>query len=537
LVQRIYPSLAAALVLALVALALCAPLVGAVGRDWDADGIPNGPDNCLKEANPDQRDMDGDGEGDVCDSDRDGDGQLNASDPCPDDATNACVFPPPPPPPDADGDGVSDAEDQCPNEAGPASNAGCPVEEPPPPPPGDADVMAADDFVGRIGVQVHFTFPWTLYDDNYQALTQMMKDAHIGFVRDHISYEPGTTGDAEKYAIFRYLAANGIKATCIVDDRWVGQYPMTATKINYINTQSDNVCAYFEGQNEPDLRGGWTTSMIVDYQRQIFDAVNGSSRPGVPVAGPSVAQKTAAWTIGTSFDAYTDKGNMHPYFWSHPPMMETRDMRARLDASQAMTPGKPLIASEFGYATDLAGSVNMVSKNVQSKYMLRQLLWGAFEADFERLIIYEFMDEPHMGSGDEANFGIVHADLTPKPAYTSLKRLNALLAEPNAPSFTPQPLGYTLSGAPADVKAHVFQKSNGTHYLVMYRNLWSWDPDTRTEITNPSAPVTVNLSSPASRVVVHSPHTSATPISSTAGPLSSVNVSVPDHPVVVEVLH
>jgi beta-mannanase len=101
--QRIYPRLAAALVLALVALALSAPLAGAVGTDWDADGVRNALDNCLKQANPDQRDMDGDGKGDVCDSDRDGDGQQNASDPCPDDALNACVTPPPPPPPDPDG--------------------------------------------------------------------------------------------------------------------------------------------------------------------------------------------------------------------------------------------------------------------------------------------------------------------------------------------------------------------------------------------------------------------------------------------------
>lgn len=100
LVQRIYPTLAAALVLALVALALCAPLAGAVGGDSDSDGdgIRNRVDNCPLIANPGQRDLDSDGVGNACDSDRDGDGQLTASDPCPSDATNSCVAPPPPPP-------------------------------------------------------------------------------------------------------------------------------------------------------------------------------------------------------------------------------------------------------------------------------------------------------------------------------------------------------------------------------------------------------------------------------------------------------
>jgi Right handed beta helix region len=36
-----------------------------------------------------------------------------------------------PPPTDSDGDGVPDADDQCPNEPGPASNNGCPVDPPP----------------------------------------------------------------------------------------------------------------------------------------------------------------------------------------------------------------------------------------------------------------------------------------------------------------------------------------------------------------------------------------------------------------------
>jgi acid phosphatase type 7 len=93
---RTYQRLAVAFVLAVVALAVCAPLASAVGSDRDADGIRNGLDNCAKQYNPDQKDLDGDGKGDVCDSDRDGDGQLNVDDPCPDDALDECVAPPPP---------------------------------------------------------------------------------------------------------------------------------------------------------------------------------------------------------------------------------------------------------------------------------------------------------------------------------------------------------------------------------------------------------------------------------------------------------
>jgi hypothetical protein len=85
-------------VLALVALPVCASLAYAAGSDRDSDGIHNSSDNCPKVFNPDQKDLDGDGKGDVCDPDRDGDGQLDPNDPCPDDALDLCVAPPPPPP-------------------------------------------------------------------------------------------------------------------------------------------------------------------------------------------------------------------------------------------------------------------------------------------------------------------------------------------------------------------------------------------------------------------------------------------------------
>jgi hypothetical protein len=53
-VRKVFPKLAVAFLLALVTLALCTPLAGAVGSDWDGDGIPNGLDNCLKQPNQDQ---------------------------------------------------------------------------------------------------------------------------------------------------------------------------------------------------------------------------------------------------------------------------------------------------------------------------------------------------------------------------------------------------------------------------------------------------------------------------------------------------
>src|SRR5262249_40276370 len=48
--------------------------------DSDGDGVPDRRDNCREQPNPDQRDADGDGFGDVCDADFDQDGVVGMSD-------------------------------------------------------------------------------------------------------------------------------------------------------------------------------------------------------------------------------------------------------------------------------------------------------------------------------------------------------------------------------------------------------------------------------------------------------------------------
>ncbi len=93
-------------------------------EDWDQDGVPNAEDNCGYDPNPEQGDLDGDGEGDICDVDTDQDRIEDVHDNCPrvanfpqkdrdfDGKGDACDG-------DDDGDGVPDAKDNCPLEANP----------------------------------------------------------------------------------------------------------------------------------------------------------------------------------------------------------------------------------------------------------------------------------------------------------------------------------------------------------------------------------------------------------------------------------
>ena len=51
-----------------------------IGSDSDADGIADGADNCVLAPNPDQRDTNGDGYGNVCDADLNNDEVVNFAD-------------------------------------------------------------------------------------------------------------------------------------------------------------------------------------------------------------------------------------------------------------------------------------------------------------------------------------------------------------------------------------------------------------------------------------------------------------------------
>jgi hypothetical protein len=123
-------------------------------------------------------------------------------------------------------------------------------------------------------------------------------------------------------------------------------------------------------------------------------------------------------------------------------------------------PGKPDVVTESGYMTQ-PGKAYDVPEDIQAAYTLRTLL-EMYKAGIARTYVYELLDE-----ASSPDYGIMHADITPKPAYTALQHLIALL-EDKGPRFTPGALIYVLTGDAPDVHRLLLQKRDGTFYLALW---------------------------------------------------------------------
>lgn len=140
----------------------------------------------------------------------------------------------------------------------------------------------------------------------------------------------------------------------------------------------------------------------------------------------------------------------------------------------------PWAATETGYHTFVAGETkpqNSTHEDTEAKYLPR-LFAEYWRAGIIRTFLYEFYDESTTVDTSESHFGLIHNDLTPKPAYTAIASLLSLLAESNAPSFQPASLTYGESVQPNGaftrtqyVHDLLLQKSNGDFYLLLWHEI------------------------------------------------------------------
>ncbi len=346
--------------------------------------------------------------------------------------------------------------------------------------------VPADSVVDSYGVGIHLPFLDTPYADATKV-ADALEDLGVRHVRDDLFLD-----NPRQYAGIETVAERGIGFDLIM-----GRPDRPGTPADYVDTVAalpSGAVESLEGVNEWDLFGatrpGWATEVSTWQQQLYAEAKAEPATAHLPVLSPSMAFK---WNYAALPDlsAWSDKANAHMYPGGWKPTNEVSQISSAL---RTVVPSKPLVVTEAGYhnAVNTTNGHLPVDEATAGDYLPRLLLEHV-NRGHERVYSYELIDEfADAGkTNPEANFGLLRRDWSPKPAYTSMKRLLALLADPG-PAFTPEPLQVATTGWPSDGRYLVTQKRDGSHVLLVWRDASVWNPLTRTAVD--VSPAQVGLS-------------------------------------------
>ncbi|TAH26152.1 MAG: T9SS C-terminal target domain-containing protein [Cytophagales bacterium] len=398
----------------------------------------------------------------------------------------------------------------------------------------------ADDFINSIGVATHIDRSAGPYSNAANVKSQLL-NLGIKHIRDQIR-ETNITN----YTLVKDLADNGIKSTGFLqgdfnNSLWTPSWWIQQVK----NMGAAYAYEAFEGPNEADLgfgfiyKGQTWPNGVREFQKDIYLTVkNDPSISDRPVLGPTIGsgfKPTWANSLG-DISAYVDYGNFHYYkAWgqSYSEGFPDWDLQNVKDFHNAMFGNKPYMATEGSYQTAINGGG--ISELLNAKYTLRYYL-EYWRLGVVRTFKYELFDGGTSNTDGEQKFGLIENDgITLKPAAIAVKDMISLLADPNpAAVFTPTTLNFTVTNADSYTHYNLLQKSNGKFYLVIWNDAPSWNDNTKTEITN-NDPITLTFNQTVVEAKLYMPCTNGTALVSTNTNPTSLNITVPNHPMIYEI--
>lgn len=390
----------------------------------------------------------------------------------------------------------------------------------------------AQSFVDSIGVNTHITYFDQLYG-NFDLLKQRMEESGIRHVRDGAAFQ-NDAYNRTVYGRWRQLAAFGVKFDMVFDPRGAIKDPTPQQVAKLLDLAGGSVES-IEGPNEFDVskKPEWIDK-VRNYQQELFQA--GQQVPAaarLEFVGPSMAFAKNAQRVG-DLSSFVTHGNLHTYASGGPP----DDLYAK--QAQLLAPmygQKPLIVTETGYhnAMNNKGSQNPAPEAVSAKYIPR-LFFQSFNAGIERTYLYQFFDgwnDPDQ-TNQEAHFGLVRFDGTPKPAFVALRNLISILRDSPGGTAVNGALAYQISGGTPQLSHTLLRKKNGTYYLALWQEVISFDPKTKTDVVVQPHDVTVSFQRPIRQAKLYDPARAATPVQN-LGRGSNFRVQVPDSVLLLEV--
>lgn len=393
---------------------------------------------------------------------------------------------------------------------------------------------SATHFTKSLGVNIHLG---SQVYSNVAQVSSALGYLGIDIVRDNL-----TTSTREQNS-FNTLAAEGYRFDFGLTPASNGTVDIAkfVAALKSDKAHYPGSIAAIEGPNEVN---NWMISLdgrtksiaaAAEVQKGLYTAVKAdSSLSSIPVYNVTIGSTNASQFAQLGkLSAYTDYANEHAY------VMSTTNISSGLDYllsfGQRVAPGKPVVITETGYNTLSSVWYNGVSETVQAKYTLDTLM-EAYQKGVSQTFLYELFDESDRpANSSESHFGLFHADKSPKLAATAIHNLTQILHDSGASANTATgTLTYALSNAPATSHDMVFAKSNGNKDLVLWAEPILWNQSSQSAVQATPSTVSVNFAKPEGLVKVYDPLLGSAPIATYAN-TNSIQVTISDHPVVIEI--
>jgi hypothetical protein len=391
--------------------------------------------------------------------------------------------------------------------------------------------LNAYDFVNSIGLNTHLNYFDRIYG-NFPLVERELKSVGVLHLRDGVHLQ-NSDYNAALFGRWIELGNIGVRFDAVLDPR-SNLGSVNSALLDEVDALAGHTIESFEGANELDIsnESDWP-SIDRSYQNEIFASAKSMKEGGsIGVIGPSLASASNSSQIG-NISRYMDDGNLHPYPAGQMPSVIFPD---QIDLERVMCDDKPIVFTESGYhnAINEQNDQPGVSEAATAKYIPRLFLED-FVRGVPRTYLYEFMDEaPDPGlTNPQMHWGLIRADGSEKPSFFALKNLIKELNDSTEPANLQQ-LAWTLNSNDEQIHNLLLQKSNGTYDLVLWQEIPSYDIQRHVDIDNPTVAAMLTLGRQAQSITVYQPVTQSGPVH-TWNNVKSVQLEIPDHPLVVEI--
>ena len=360
-------------------------------------------------------------------------------------------------------------------------------------------VPTAARFVDSVGVVTHLAYRDTAYGD-LELVRSRLAELGVRHIRDGWPAD-----DMRLNARARRLARDGVGVTFVHDPRDGGT---PAEQHRLVRDNLGDVVVAAESLNERDTRPGDWVADAVDWTTGLSRAYRSDPRTrDIPLIAPSVSlldQEDDHRALG-ELRGLLDYGNTHDYPGKDL-MMDDRILGLVQRTTRHVVGDVPPVATETGYSDGQRGAPYEIMSPEAIAVLLPRLLLEHFRGGVERTFLYELLDEGP-GDGFEESFGLVAHDGRPKPSFSSLQALLALLA--TGPQRCDQPpLVWSMEGADRTVRSLLLRGGEGTYYLALWRQVQVWQGGAPLVVQ--PLDVTLRVSNPLVQALAHQPHLQAT---------------------------